>query len=99
MARTKTVQANGRTITVAPIEQDLTDLEDLRRDMQARVDAARDDGRVFMMQQYVLLHSQLTSTINKINARFNREMLADMRKQHTDLRLEARAALASADEQ
>ena len=97
MARTKTAQLNGKTITVAPIEQDLTDLEELRRDMQERVDAAHADGRVFMMQQYVLLLAQVTSTMNRIQARFNREMLADMRRTHSDLRAEVRAALADED--
>ena len=98
MAKTKAVNLNGKTITLAPVEQDLTDLEDLRRDMQGRVDQARDDGRVFMMQEYVILLSSVTSKINKIQARFNREMLADMRRGHSDLRAEVRAALADEED-
>lgn len=93
----KTATLNGKQITVAPIEQDLTDLENLRRDMQTHVDEAHNDGRVFMMQEYVLLLAQITSTINKVQARFNREMLADMRRTHKDLRAEVRAAQADAN--
>ena len=64
--------------------------------MQARVDQARDDGRLFMMNEYVVLLAQVTTKINRIQARFNRDTLAGMRKEHKDLRAEARAALADA---
>ena len=92
-----TTQYNGKQLAIAPIEQDLEDLDRLRQDMQARVDQARDDGRIFMMNEYVMLLAQVTSKINKIQARFNRETLASMRKEHRDLRAQARAERADAD--
>ncbi len=95
-ASSNIVTLNGKQLALAPIEEDLKDLEELRHDMQDRVDKARDDGRIFMMQEYVMLLAQITSKINKINKRFNRETLASMRKDHMDLRAGARAALNKA---
>lgn len=98
MAKTKntTTIVNGRELALAPTEHDLEDLDALRQDMSGRIDKAREDGRLYMMNEYVLLLSQVTSKINKIQARFNRDTLASMRKEHADLRAEARAAIADA---
>jgi len=93
-----TVNLNGKQMAMAPREEDLADLEAMRRDMQGRIDQARDDGRIFMMQEYVQILAHLTSKINRIQARFNRETLASMRKDHRNLKAEVRAALADADE-
>ncbi len=92
------VNLNGKQMAMAPREEDLADLEAMRRDMQNRIDEARDNGRIFMMQEYVQILAHLTSKINRIQARFNRETLASMRKDHRNLKAEARAALADADE-
>ncbi len=93
-----TANLNGKQLAMAPIEQDLEDLEALRRDMQNRVDQARDDGRIFMMQEYVQILAHLSTKINRIQARFNRETIAGMRKDHKNLKAEARAAIADANE-
>lgn len=87
----------GKQLAMAPLEQDLEDLEALRRDMQGRVDQARDDGRIFMMQEYVQILAHLSSKINRIQARFNRETIAGMRKEHKDLKAQARAARSDED--
>lgn len=89
---------NGKQLAMAPIEADLEDLDRLRQEMQGRVDQARDDGRLYMMNEYVLLLAQVTTKINRIQARFNRDTLAGMRKEHKNLKAEARAALADASE-
>lgn len=92
-----TVNLNGKQLAMAPIEEDLKDLEDLRRDMQNRVDQARNDGRIFMMQEYVQILAHLSTKINKIQARFQRETIAGMRKDHKDLKAQFRATKADED--
>ncbi len=63
-------------------EEDLTELEALLRDLIGRVDKSREDGRIYLMSQYVRLVALVTPEINRIHRRFNRETLAAMRKEH-----------------
>ena len=70
-------------------EEDLDELKDLHADIQKRIDAARTDGRLFMMGQYVRLLALVTPEIDRIQKRFNREALASHRKEHKSLKLAA----------
>lgn len=73
-------------------EEDLEELEDLRRNLQEKADQARESGRVFMMQQYIMLIANVSPQIKRIRDRFDREALADFRKAHKSLKAQARAA-------
>jgi hypothetical protein len=73
-------------------EEDLEDLEELLKNLQNRVDQAHQDGRVYLMSQYVRLVALVSPEIDKIHRRFKRENLAAMRKLHQELKLEHRAA-------
>lgn len=88
----------GTQMAMAPREEDLADLEQLLRDLQSKVDEARDSGRVFMMQEYVRLVALVSPEIDRIQRRFKRESLANFRKEHKDLKSLARVAQADAKE-
>ena len=94
----KTVTVNGTQMAMAPREEDLADLEKLLKDLQAEVDKARDDGRIFMMQEYVRLVALVSPEIDRIQRRFKRESLAASRKEHADLKAATRAALVAEKE-
>ena len=99
MANTKkVVTVNGTQMAMAPREEDLTDLEKLLSDLQGEVDKARDDGRIFMMQEYVRLVALVSPEIDRIQRRFKRESLASSRKEHADMKAAARAALLAEEE-
>ena len=93
MANKKVVTVNGTQMAMAPREEDLTDLEKLLSDLQGEVDKARDEGRIFMMQEYVRLVALVSPEIDRIQRRFKRESLASSRKEHADMKAAARAAL------
>ena len=90
--------ATGTQMAMAPREEDLEDLEKLLHDLQAQVDAARDDGRIFMMQEYVRLVALVSPEIDRIQRRFKRESLASFRKEHKDLKAQAKAAKLAEEE-
>ena len=72
-------------------EEDLSELEDLRRELQAKADKALEDGRIFMAQTYIGLIADVSPTIKKIRDRFAREALASFRKAHKGLKAAAKA--------
>lgn len=76
-------------------EEDLDDLRKLLGELQSRVDAARNDGRVYLMSQYVRLVAMVTPEIERIERRFNREILAAFRKEHVLLKQEKKAQALS----
>lgn len=78
-------------------EEDLDELEAMKRDLLAKVDQARDAGRVYLMSQYTRLLALISPEIKRIRDRFDRETLANVRKEEAALRLEARKA-AQADQ-
>ena len=90
--------ATGTQMAMAPREEDLQELEDLYRDMQERVDKARTDGRVYMMQEYTRILALVSPEIDRIQKRFKRESLAAFRKEHKDLKAQAKAAQRDAEE-
>ena len=65
---------------------------DLRRDLQEKADKAREDGRIFMMQEYIRLIASVNPQIKKIRSRFDREALASFRKEHKGLKKAAKGA-------
>ena len=68
-------------------DEDLEELKELQVDLQNRIDKAREDGRVFMMQQYVQLFATISTDVKRIQARFTREINASNRKAAKDLKL------------
>ncbi len=82
----------GKQLAMAPREEDLQELEELHHEMQERVDKARTDGRIYMMQEYVRILALVSPEVDRIQRRFKRESLATFRKEHKDLKAQARAA-------
>lgn len=82
-------------------EEDLDELEVLKRDLLGRVDKARDDGRLYMMSQYTRLIALVSPEIKRIRDRFDRETLAAVRKEYKLLKEEKddeKGDTASSDE-
>lgn len=69
-------------------DEDLQELEDLHRDLLSRADKARNDGRVYLMSQYVRMVALVSPEIKRIRDRFDRETLAALRKEHKALKKE-----------
>lgn len=70
-------------------EEDLQELEDWQRDLEGRVHSARENGRIFMMQEYTTMLANISAKVHKIRARFNRENLAELRRAHKELKVTA----------
>ena len=87
---------NGRIVASILTESDLEELEALHSELLTRVDKAREDGRIFMMGQYVRLVGLVSPEIDRIQRRFKRETLAAVRKDHKGLKKEAKEAAAEA---
>ena len=87
--RNHIVQAPARAF-VSVREEDLEDLEALKSDLLARVEKAREDGRVYLMSQYTRLVALISPEIKRIRDRFDRETLAAVRKEEAALRKAAR---------
>lgn len=92
MADSKLTQAQMKNLATTVREEDLQELEDLRGVLQEKADKAREDGRIFMMQEYIRLIAAVSPQIRRIRARFDREALADFRKMHKLMKDTARAA-------
>lgn len=73
-------------------EEDLDELENLRRELTSRCDQARNDGRIYLMQQYIRLVAVVSPEIDRVQRRFKRESLAELRRTHKDLRRQQREA-------
>jgi|SRR5579871_1192190 len=80
------------TATMATMvrEEDLEEMEGLRRELQNRCDKAGNDGRVYLMQQYIQLLAVVSPEIDRVHRRFKRESLAALRKVHKGLRRQNR---------
>lgn len=85
----KTNLKGGATIVR---EEDLDDMTEFERDLSKRVDQAQQDGRAYMMAQYVRLLCLVKSEAKRLRARFDRDTLAAMRKEAKDLRAVQRDA-------
>jgi hypothetical protein len=89
---------NGAQINAMVQEEDLTELQELRAELQGRVDAAHENGRVYMMGQYVSMLAKVSADIKKIRDRFERESIAGNRRTHKELKLNARGESESESE-
>ncbi len=79
-------------------EEDLEDLEALKRDLLDRVNKAHADGRIYLMSQYTRLVALISPEIKRIRDRFDREVLASVRKDEKALREAARTKSEQANE-
>lgn len=89
MAKNNATKLTGAATVVR--EEDLDELEDLLREVKARVNKSREDGRTFMMAQYVRIVGMLSPEVTRLRKRFEREDLAAFRRDHRTLKLEAKA--------
>ena len=72
-------------------EEDLEELQKVRQELLESADKAREDGRVYMMQQYIRLIAVVTPEIDRVQRRFQREALAELRKAHKELKTSSKA--------
>lgn len=89
---------DGRSIAWSIRDEDLQELEDLKRDLLDKADKAREAGSLFMMTQYTRLVGLVTPEIKRIRDRFDRETLAGIRKEEKALKLQARNEKQAAKE-
>ena len=80
----------GSQINAMVREEDLEELEGLLKELRDRTGKSHDDGRVFMMAVYTDLTANVSTRVHKVRARFNRESLAGMRRDHKELKLQSR---------
>lgn len=93
-----TPSESARIAAAVVREEDLQELQDLRADLQGRIDKAREDGRLYMMGRYVMLLASVSIEIDRIQKRFSRESLAAHRKEHKALKLQLKAAQEAQEE-
>jgi len=67
-------------------EEDLEDMEQFQRDLEDKISQAHDDGRSYMMAQYVRLLATVKIEVKRIRNRFDRESLANHRRAQRELR-------------
>jgi hypothetical protein len=73
-------------------EEDLEDMEQFQRDLEAKIDQAYEDGRTYMMSQYVKILAGVKSEVKRVRDRFDRESLAAHRKAHRTLKEQTKQA-------
>lgn len=93
-----TPNEKGRSLAWTIREEDLDELEGLKRDLLAKADTARDAGSLYLMSQYTRLVALVGPEIKRIRDRFDRETLSSIRKEEAALKLEARLAREAAKE-
>ena len=87
---------DGKSLAWTIREEDLDELESLKRELIGKADAARDNGALYLMSQYTRLVALVSPEIKRIRDRFDRETLASIRKDERALKLEARNARQAA---
>ena len=91
-----TPSEQARIVASVVREEDLQEMEEFHRKLQERIDQARDDGRLYIMGQWVRLQAMLSAEIDRVQRRFARETLAANRREHKRLKQEAKEAAESA---
>jgi hypothetical protein len=71
-------------------DEDLQELEDLKRTLLEKGDQARANGALYLSAQYTRLVALISPEIKRIRDRFDRETLAAVRKEEAALKLQAR---------
>lgn len=69
-------------------EEDLEDMEKLSRQITDLAHQAREDGRVYLLQQYIRLSAVINPEIERVEKRFKRENLAFLRKEEKRIKQE-----------
>jgi hypothetical protein len=77
MANNNNTRLSGAASIVR--EEDLTDMEDLQREIEDKIEQAHKDGRAFMMAQHVRILAMIKSEVGRLRRRFDRELLAGHR--------------------
>lgn len=93
--------ANDTRVTGAQLasmvrEEDLEELEGVLKELEESAHKAKDDGRIYMAQQYIVLISNVNAEVHRIRARFKREAIASLRKETKTKKEELREKQESA---
>jgi hypothetical protein len=83
---------SGKSLAWTIRDEDLDELEALKRDLLEKGNQARDNGALYLSAQYTRLVALVSPEIKRIRDRFDRETLAAVRKEEALLKQEARAA-------
>ncbi|MGH2507842.1 MAG: hypothetical protein ACRDHZ_10645 [Ktedonobacteraceae bacterium] len=97
MANTATTK-DGKSLAYAVRDEDLQELEGLKRDLLDKCDRARDGGSLYLMSQYTRLVALVSPEIKRIRDRFDRETLASVRKEEKALKQQVRNAVQAEKE-
>lgn len=71
-------------------EEDLEDMEKFSQEIADLAHKAREDGRIYLLQQYIRLSAIINPEIDRIKRRFQRENLAYLRKEEKRLKKEVK---------
>lgn len=80
----------GTQIAASVREEDLEELQALQKELRSRVDKSKTDGRLYMAGQYTMILANISAEVRRVNARFDRESLAGMRKEIKELKSQIR---------
>lgn len=90
---------NARQLATFVREEDLEDLEQLSKQLEDLAHKSREDGRIYLLQQYTRLMAIVDPEIDRVKKRFKRENLAFLRKEEKRLKAEKRAADNDAEDE
>jgi hypothetical protein len=74
-------------------EEDLDDLEELSKQITDLADKATQDGRIYLLQQYIRLSAVIRPEIKRVKDRFDRESIASLRKEEKRLKAARKAEM------
>ena len=74
-------------------EEDLEDLQELSKQITDLADKATQDGRIYLLQQYIRLSAIIRPEIKRVKDRFDREGIASLRKEEKRLKAERKAEM------
>lgn len=81
---------NAKQLATFVREEDVDDLEKLSKQLEDMAHQAREDGRVYLLQQYTRLIAVVDPEIDRVKKRFKRENMAFLRKEEKRLKEERR---------
>ena len=83
---------NAKQLVSMIREEDLEDMEQFQRDLEAKIDQAHEDGRTYMMSQYVKILAGVKAEVKRVRDRFDRESMAAHRKAQRALKEQTKQA-------
>jgi len=92
MANSTPMSKDGKSLAWSITDEDLQELEGLKRDLLAKGDQARSAGSLYLSAQYTRMVAMVSPEIKRVRDRFDRETIASVRKEEAALKLEARLA-------